>query len=141
MLVTALILTVVTPLTGFEATINASLAPFAVYTGVTPMRKSDFDEELSRLIEADPGLDRRLIAKTVWMSMPMVVGENEAILMALPQNEQADFIHRLGDTLAEGSLPAPGSDGAAIHRDIAKARGLSIGSKFGRLVAAVNTRS
>jgi hypothetical protein len=134
MLVTALILTVVTPLTGFEATINASLAPFAVFTGVTPMRKSAFDEELSRLIEADPGLDRHLIAKTVWMHMPAVIGENETVLLALPQNEQADFLHRMGDTLAEGSLPAPGSDGAAIHRDIAKARGLSIGSKFGRLV-------
>jgi hypothetical protein len=85
------------------------------------------------MIEADPGLDRHVIA-AIWMPMPAVIGEDAAVLIALPQSEQADFIHRLGDTLAEGSLPAPGSNGAAIHRDIAKARGLSIGSKFGQLV-------
>ena len=133
-LVTALILAVVTPLTGFEATIEADIAPLAKYTGVTPMRRSSFDDELTRLIDADPGLERHLAAKTVWMRMPAVIGEDSTVLMALSEGDQSDFLRRIGDRLGEGSFPAPGGDGAAIHRDIAKARGLSIGSKFGRLV-------
>ena len=127
-LVTALILTVVTPLTGFEATIEANIAPLSVYTGVTPMRKSGFDDELTALIDASPGLDRHLSAKTVWMRTPAVVGEDASLLLALTPADQEEFLHRVGDRLAAGAFPAPGTDGAAIHRDVAKARGLSIGS-------------
>ncbi len=133
-LVTALILAVVTPLTGFEATIEANIAPLTVYTGVTPMRKSSFDDELTRLIGANPDLERHLEAKTVWMRTPAVVGEDASLLLALKPADQAEFLDRLGDRLVAGSLPVPGSDGAAIHRDVSRARGLAIGSTFGRLV-------
>lgn len=133
-LVTALILAVVTPLTGFEATIEADLAPLAVYTGLTPMRRSTFDDELRRLVDANPALDRAVEAKSVWMRTPAVVGEDASLLLALAPGDQEDFLRRLNDRLGDGALPTPGSDGAAIHRDIARARGLAIGSKFGRLV-------
>jgi hypothetical protein len=135
-LVTALILAVVTPLTGFEATIEANLAPLSVYTGLTPLRKNAFDDELLRIVEANPALERHLEAKAVWMRMPAIVGEDASMLVALRPDDQGEFLRRVGDRLGEGAFPSPGTDGAAIHRDVARARGLSIGSRFGRLVDA-----
>jgi ABC-type lipoprotein release transport system permease subunit len=133
-LVTALVLAVVTPLTGFEATAEASLEALRHYTGVTPMRRRTFDEELSRLLDANPALDRRLRAKALPMRMPMIVGEAYAILLALDPADQEAFVARVGDRLVEGRLPEPGSAGVVVHRDVARARGFRIGSEFGRLV-------
>lgn len=133
-LVTALVLSVVTPLTGFEATAEASLHALRHYTGVTPMRKRTFDEELSRLLDANPALERRVRAKALPMRMPMIVGDAYAILLALDPADQEPFLARVGARLAQGRLPEPGSAGVAIHRDVARARELGIGSEFGRLV-------
>lgn len=133
-LVTALVLAVVTPLTGFEETAEASIRPLRHYTGVTPMRRRAFDDELSALLDGNPAMERRLRAKALPMRMPMVVGDAWAVLLALDPADQPAFLARVGDRLAEGSLPEPGSAGVAIHRDVARARGLAIGSEFGRLV-------
>lgn len=133
-LVTALVLAVVTPLTGFEATVEANLRPLSVYTAVTPMSRNDFDDALATLLDADPGLERRVPAKALWMRTPMVVGESYTMLVALQGAEQADFLRRVGNRLVEGRLPERGTDGAAIHADVARARHLRLGDAFGRLV-------
>src|SRR5262245_61279078 len=75
-LVTALVLAVVTPLTGFEATVEANLLPLKVYTGVTPQSRYDFDEGLTKILDANPAQERRIRAKALWMTTPMIVGES-----------------------------------------------------------------
>jgi putative ABC transport system permease protein len=55
------------------------------------------------------------------------------MLCALREGDREEYLRRVGVRLVEGALPATGSDGAAIHRDVAKARSLRIGSRFGRL--------
>ena len=133
-LVTALILSVVTPLTAFDATIEANIAPLRVYSGITPMRKNTFDEALTRLIEANPAMASHARAKSLWMRTPGVVGELWTTLLALEPKDQADLLGRVGNHLADGHLPVAGSDGVAIHRDVSRARGLAVGDAFGRLV-------
>ncbi|MCC7139228.1 MAG: FtsX-like permease family protein [Planctomycetes bacterium] len=133
-LVTALVLAVVTPLTGFEATVEANIAPLSHYTGVTPSERNDFDPALSALLDANPAMQRRVRAKALWMQTPMIVGESYAMLLALEGADQADFLARIGNRLVAGTLPAPGSDGAVVPADVARARGLALGSRFGRLV-------
>src|SRR5205823_1550056 len=73
-LVTALVLAVVTPLTGFDETVEAELRPLAAYTPVTPLRRNEFDDALLALIDRDPGLERRVRAKSLEMRTPMIVG-------------------------------------------------------------------
>jgi hypothetical protein len=133
-LVTALVLAVVTPLTGFGATVEANLRPLTVYTAVTPMSRADFDEGLSAQLDANPAQERRVQAKALWMRTPMVVGESFTMLVALRADEHADFLRRVGNRLVQGVLPAPGTDGAAIHADVARARHMKVGDAFGRLV-------
>ncbi len=133
-LVTALVLAVVTPLTGFGATVEANLRPLTVYTAVTPMRRADFDDDLVRVLDGNPALERRVDAKALWMRTPMIVGEAFTMLVALRAAEHADFLARVGNRLVEGALPAPGTDGAAVHADVARARRMKVGDAFGRLV-------
>jgi hypothetical protein len=133
-LVTALVLAVVTPLTGFQATIEANLRSLAAFTPVTPMRRNDFDETLTAILDKNPGLERRIRAKLLWMRTPMIVGSSYTNLMALESAEQPKFLERVGDRLVRGEFPKPGTEQAAIHADVARARGMTIGSEFGRLV-------
>src|SRR5262249_9160692 len=65
-LVTALVLAVVTPLTGFQATVEANLNALRVYTALTPMRRSEFDPALTKIVEANPHMDRHVKAKALW---------------------------------------------------------------------------
>jgi hypothetical protein len=132
-LVTALVLTVVTPLTGFSATLEASIRPLTAYTALTPKVRKDFDAELLRLVEANPAMERHTRAKTIWTRIPMIVGDGGTLLMALESKEQEEFLRRVGNRLAEGSLPEPGSSGVAIHRHMAIARGMKVGDVFGSL--------
>lgn len=132
-LVTALVLAVVTPLTGFRATLEAGLLPLRAYTAVTPLSRADFDDELSALLDANPAMEKRVAAKALWMRTPMVVGESFTMLVALPAEEHDDFLRRVGNRLVSGALPSPGTDGAAVHADVARARGLRVGDAFGRL--------
>ncbi len=133
-LVTALVLTVVTPLSGFEATAETALRPLRAFTAVTPMRRSTFDPELTALLERDPGLDRHVPAKTIWMRTPAIVGEFFTMIIALERGEQERFYEAVGNRLVEGRWPAEGTEEVVIHRDVARARHMRIGSTFGRLV-------
>jgi hypothetical protein len=133
-LVTALVLGVVTPLTGFEETFEANLAPLRSYTAVTPMRRSRFGDDLLALLDANPAQERRTPAKALWVRTPMVVGEAFTMLLALGASEHEGFLARVGDRLTEGTLPRPDSDGVVLHRDVARARGLSVGDAIGREV-------
>jgi hypothetical protein len=133
-LVTALVLAVVTPLTGFTATAERSIAPLKAYTGLEPMRRKDFDAELTRLVEANPAMEKHIEAKAIWMRMPMVVGESGTLLMALDAAEREEFLRRVGNRVVQGTLPEAGSNGVAIHRDVALARGMGIGNAFGQLI-------
>lgn len=133
-LVTALVLAVVTPLTGFGATVEATLRPLRAYTAVTPMSRADFDDALAAVLDGNPALERRVPAKALWMRTPMVVGEAFTMLVALRAAEHADFLRRVGNRLVEGALPRPGTEDAAVHADVARARRLRLGDAFGRLV-------
>ncbi len=130
-LVTALVLAVVTPLTGFTATSEASLRPLKAFTTAAPMNKRTIDEELEGLLAKNPGLDRWMRAKELGLRTPAVVGEGYSLMMAIDRAEQEELLRRIGNRLAEGRLPDRDTDGAAIHRDVLRARGMRLGDVFG----------
>ena len=88
-LVTALVFAVVTPLTGFKATSEATLSPLKAFTGVAPNDREGFDDELKRVLAADPGIDRWIPAKELGMRTPAVVGEIYSLMMAVDAPELA----------------------------------------------------
>lgn len=133
-LVTALMVAVITPLNMIEETSEVYLRPLRTLTIVTPRLRRDFDDSLDRLLDANPAMDARRRGKMLWMRTPLVVGYGIAPLAAVDDEFQEDFLERLGTRLVEGHLPEPGTDGAAIHRAVLRARDMAIGDAFGQLV-------
>jgi hypothetical protein len=133
-LVTALLMTVITPTNVFETTSRAYDRVLEQFTLVTPRERSDFDEELSDLLDANDAMAQRVRAKLLWIAMPMIVGEAFAPLVAVDRDLQPELLERVGDRLVAGKLPERGSVGVALHRAILRSRGLSIGSTFGKIV-------
>jgi hypothetical protein len=133
-LVTCLLVLIITPTNAFEATAEANIRPLETFTIVTPRLRSEFDEELLGILDANPGMRQRVAAKMFWIRMPMIVGEGYAPMIALPEEVWPEFLERAGSRLVDGRFPEPGKDGAVVHRAVARARGLKIGDAFGQLV-------
>jgi hypothetical protein len=133
-LVTALVLTVVVPLTGWEATADAHLRPLKAYSSVLPLTRQTFDEVLTPVLDANPALDRHVPARALWIQTPGIVGNLSTAMIALDHDDQEDYVRRVEARLVEGRLPERGTDGVAVHEDVARARGFHLGSRFGRLV-------
>jgi hypothetical protein len=133
-LVTALLVAIITPTNVFETTSEAYVRVLRTFTIVTPRYKNDFDEELQGVLDENPAMERRVRAKLLWIRTPMIVGEAYAPLVALDRGVQEEFQGTIGNRLVRGALPKAGSDGAALHRAILRARGLRIGDTFGQLV-------
>ncbi len=133
-LVTALLVLIITPTNAFEATARANVKPLDGFTIVRPRVINGFDEELLRLLDANPQLRARVEAKMFWLRMPMIVGEGVAPMIALPQSFWAEFLDGVGSTLIDGEMPEPGSDGVVLHEAVVRAKGLKIGEAFGKLV-------
>jgi hypothetical protein len=133
-LVTSLLVLIITPTNAFRATAEANIRPLEIFTIVTPRLRSDFDEELLRILDANPALERRVAAKMFWIRTPMIVGEGYAPVIALPEDVWPAFMEKAGSRLVAGRLPKAGEDGAVLHRAVAHARDLELGEAFGQLV-------
>ena len=133
-LVTYLLVVTITPTNSFETTGASTLRAFDFFTVVTPQRRATFEDDLMELLDTTPGLERRVEARSFWMRTPMIIGNSYAPLMALTEEVRDEFCKRLGLTLAAGTFPETGSNGVAVHRAVLKARKLTLGDEFGRLV-------
>ena len=122
-LVTALVLTVVVPLTGWDATADAHLLPLRAYSSVLPLTRQSFDDDLAPLLDANPAGERHVSAKALWIETPGIVGKLSSAMIALDRDDQEDYVRRVGAHLVEGHLPDRGTDGVAVHEDVARARG------------------
>ena len=134
LLVTALMVAIVTSTNAFEATYEAYIRPMSTFTIVAPRHRASFAGELETILDDNPAQLERLPGKSLWMRTPMLVGEGRAPLMAVPRDAQERFLERLGSHLIEGTLPEPGSAGAAVHEAILRARDMKIGDVFGQNV-------
>ena len=132
-LVTALLVAIITPTNAFRATSEAYAAALAQVTIVSPLRQFAFDDALLARLDANPDQAERVEAKMFWLKMPMIVGQGFAPLVAVPEAHRDALLARVGLRVADGRLPRPGTDEAALHGSLLTARGLGLGDAFGRL--------
>lgn len=133
-LVTCLLVAAITPTNAFRATTEAYTAAMEHMTIVTPRERPLLDSTLRGLLDQNPHQAGRQAAKMFWIRTPMIVGEAWAPLLLLPPAAQHDLLARTGCRLVEGTLPAPGSAGVAVHAAVLRARGWALGSAFGEEV-------
>jgi putative ABC transport system permease protein len=133
-LVTSLLIMIVTPTNTFRETTQANLRTLDAFTAVTPFHKPSFDSSLTSLLDRNPALERRLPVKVAWIRYPMLIGETFCPLVILNPQEIQDLMTRLGLALVEGRLPRSGRPEVLLHEDVARAKGLRLGSRVGPLV-------
>jgi hypothetical protein len=134
-LVTALVLAVLVPLTGWKAADEPYVAALRAYTAVSPMSRERIEGDLASVLDENPAMESRVPAKVLWVETPAIVGEMSWLFVALDEAHRDAFLARTGLSLAQGALPRPGTNEAALHEDVARARGLAIGAEFGREVS------
>lgn len=133
-LVTSLLILIITPTNAFQATALANIRPLDTFTIVTPRLRRVFDEDLLELLDKNPAMEQRVDAKMFWVSTPMIIGESYAPIIALREEVRAAFMAKVDSRLIRGVLPARGSDGVVLHEAVVRARGMTLGQEFGRLV-------
>lgn len=132
-LATALLVTVLTPTNAFRETAAADIKPLEVFTVVAPARRPTFDDSLGAWIARAPGLERVVPVRALWVRHPMIVGDAYCALLLADEREIPALVRRVGMRLAEGVFPDAAHPGVVLHRDVALARGLGIGQRFGSL--------
>jgi hypothetical protein len=133
-LTTSLLVLVITPTNTFRRTQEVDLAALDQFTVVAPLREADFEPALLQVLDANPDQERRVTARVYWVRYPMLVGEAFCPLLLVDPGEWQPLLARLGVALAAGRLPEPGTNGIVLHRDVAAARGLALGDRFGAIV-------
>lgn len=134
MLVTVLLLALLTPTNTFRETSEANMAALDAMTVVGPAQGWLLDPALVESLALNPDIERCLSARASWVRYPMLVGEAFCAMLLVEQVEIPELLRRTGVELQSGTLPRADSSEIVIHEDVASARGLSIGDRFGNLV-------
>jgi len=131
-LVTALLVVLIAPTNTFYETTRRNIAPLDAFTVVAPARRAAFDDSLRALLARGPGLERAVPVRVLWVRHPMLVGEAFCAFLQMDAGEVEPLMRRLGLSLAAGRMPKPGE--VLLHEDVARARGLGVGDRFGSVV-------
>jgi hypothetical protein len=132
-LATALLIGVLTPTNAFRETAAADVKPLESFTVVAPARRPAFDDSLRAWVARAPGLERVVPVRALWVRHPMIVGDAYCALLLVSAREVSPLATRLGLRVTQGRLPDADHPGVALHADVARARGLGIGQRFGSL--------
>lgn len=107
------------------------LQPYERYSLVLGLRGPVPADVVSRL-RRDSRVAALLPVATSSVRVPGIFGSETRPVLALRAEDMPVFLRHVGLRLAEGRLPARGEAAIALHRDIAKGKGLWIGSAVGR---------
>ncbi|HTK32066.1 MAG TPA: FtsX-like permease family protein [Candidatus Saccharimonadaceae bacterium] len=133
-LVTALLVLVITPTNTFLETTRRDIAPLEAFTVVSPIGATGAADPLAAVSAADAHVERAFPARAMWVRHPMLVGDAFCALLLVDSAEIPDLLARLHLELSSGHLPDAEHPGVVLHEDVARARGLKIGDRFGSLV-------
>lgn len=132
--VTLLLVVVITPGNTFRYTLDANLAALDVFTVVSPARRAGFEPALRDLLDRNRFAERWVPVKALWVRYPAIIGEGSCpLLLARPEEARA-VLDRLGMRLVAGRHASGPEPVLVLHEDVARARGIGVGSRVGTLV-------
>jgi hypothetical protein len=133
-LVTLLLVVVITPSNTFNETTRANLRGLEVYTVVAPAGRPGFDSALAATLKGNPHMEGAIHVKALWVRYPMMIGEGSCpLILASPEDSRA-LVGKLGLTLVAGRYPDGPEPVMVLQEDVARARGLKVGSKIGSII-------
>lgn len=134
--VTLLLVVVITPGNTFRSTLDADLAALDGFTVVSPSRRPNVDSALREILDLNPFAERWILVKALWLRYPMMVGEASCPLILARPEESRALLDRMRMRLVAGRFPSGSEPVIVVHEDVARARGIGIGSRIGTLADA-----
>jgi ABC-type lipoprotein release transport system permease subunit len=129
--VVMLVIVILSTLAGLRDSTLVYTREFDQWTLVFPKRDTRLPRVLIQEIAAHPATERVIDSRNCFVRVKTLIGPMPFNLRAAKPEEIDFLLNRVNARLKEGSLPRPGTSEVALHENIMKANGWSMGREFG----------
>jgi type III secretory pathway component EscS len=129
--VVMLVVAILTALGGLKESALAYTREFDHWTVLFPRRDTRIPASARAALEAHPAVERLIDSRNCFVRVRTLIGPVPYHLRAVRREEAEFLLARAGNRLKEGSLPRPGTSEVALHENLMKANGWTLGAEFG----------
>jgi hypothetical protein len=129
--VVMLVVVILSTLSGLRESTLVYTREFDEWTLVFPKRDTRLPKGLLAEVATHPATERVIDSRNCFVRVKTLIGPMPFNLRAARREEMEYLLKRVGATLREGSLPRTGTSEVALHENIMKANGWSLGREFG----------
>ena len=129
--VVTLVIVILTLLSGLKDSTLAYTREFDRWSVLFPKKDTRVTKEIRDRILEHPAVERLIDSRNCFMRVRTLIGPVPYQLRAAKASEMPYLLGLAGATLKEGRLPAGGTSEVALHENLMKANGWSIGREFG----------
>jgi len=133
--VVLLVFVILSTLGGLRESMLVYTGEFDAWTLVFPKKDTRLPKALLQEIGVHPAVERMIDSRNCFVRVKTLIGPMPFNLRAGRREENKFLLQRVNARLREGKLPEPGTNEVAIHENIMKANGWSLGREFGVDVA------
>ena len=129
--VVMLVFVILSTLGGLRESMLVYTGEFDAWTLVFPKKDTRLPKALLQEIGAHPAVERMIDSRNCFVRVKTLIGPMPFNLRAGRREENEFLLQRVNARLRDGKLPEPGTHEVAIHENIMKANGWSLGREFG----------
>jgi len=129
--VVMLVVVILSTLAGLRDSTLVYTREFDEWTLVFPKRDTRLPRALIQEIAVHPATERVIDSRNCFVRVKTLIGPMPFNLRAARPEEIDYLLKRVDARLKDGALPRPGTSEVALHENIMKANGWSIGREFG----------
>lgn len=129
--VVTLVILILTLLSGLKDSTLVYTREFDRWSVVFPKKDTRVSKEIRERILACPAVERLIDSRNCFMRVKTLIGPVPYQLRAAKEAEMPYLLELAGAKLKEGRLPAAGTSEVALHENLMKANGWSLGREFG----------
>jgi putative ABC transport system permease protein len=129
--VVMLVVVILSTLAGLRDSTLVYTREFDEWTLMFPKRDTRLPKGLLAGVAAHPATERVIDSRNCFVRVKTLIGPMPFNLRAVKREEMEYLMTRAAARLRSGTLPTPGTSEVALHENIMKANGWSIGREFG----------
>jgi hypothetical protein len=129
--VVMLVFVILSTLGGLRDSMLVYTSEFDVWTLVFPKKDTRLPKALLAQIGAHPAVERMIDSRNCFVRVKTLIGPMPFNLRAGRRDENDFLLRRVNARIRDGRMPEPGTNEVAIHENIMKANGWSLGREFG----------
>ncbi|HVR87895.1 MAG TPA: ABC transporter permease [Planctomycetota bacterium] len=129
--VVMLVFVILSTLGGLRESMLVYTGEFDAWTLVFPKKDTRLPKALLEEIAVHPAVERMIDSRNCFVRVKTLIGPMPFNLRAGRREENRFLLERVNARLRNGKMPEPGTNEVAIHENIMKANGWSIGREFG----------